>query len=817
MKLGGIVNKENKKRARGGLPQWLQRALPLSASILAGVLLLLGLLLGSLGLALSRAEAGGMQRSAGADILASAEQIPLAGSSGQSPVPTRIVVKLSAGAYVVSDAAGRSELVAARGHRTDLSQHGVHSGGTVGVLGLQVLDAPDQATLDTALAALQSDPGVVWAEETQPVFASAIPNDPYYSLEWAPAKVGLPTAWNTTTGSANVTVAVVDTGLDGAISDFAGRIVSPYSVIDSSSAWPYWDDTHGHGTAVAGVAASQGNNGVGIAGTAWGVNIMPVKISASGSSDDFTLAQGVIYAVNNGAEVINISFGGPNGSSTMQSAINYALGRGVVVVASAGNSGAGSGVSYPAAYPGVISVGATDSSDAVASFSSTGLGLAVSAPGVSILTWNPNAGGSMLSYWNGTSFSSPLVAGVAALMLSVNSSLTPAQVTSILEQTALDLGSAGWDAAYGYGRVRADAAVASAAGQSTTTTTPSSTTSTTVPQGGTVRYEDTDPRLIYSGSWATFTGASYSGGSMKQTSISGSTVTINFSGTGLTWITRKFPSSGRARVTLDGGTPVTVDLYSASQLYQQPAWTTGTLAYGPHTVVIAYTGQKNPSATSTYVNIDAVDVTGVSTGSIPTTTTTTAAPTTTSSTSTSTTSTSTTTTTTAPVTTTSTSTTTTSSSTTISTTSTTVPPGSTVRYEETNPLLIYAGSWATFTGASYSGGSMKQTSISGGTVTISFTGTSLTWITRKFPSSGRARVTLDGGTPVTVDLYSATQLYQQAVWTTGTLVNGPHKVVIAYSGQKNPSATFTYVNIDSVDVKGALTSAGALGIGGQIP
>jgi hypothetical protein len=209
---------------------------------------------------------------------------------------------------------------------------------------------------------------------------------------------------------------------------------------------------------------------------------------------------------------------------------------------------------------------------------------------------------------------------------------------------------------------------------------------------------------------------------------------------------------------------------------------------------------------------------GVSTGSIPTTTTSTAAPTTTSSTSTSTTSTSTTTTTTAPVTTTTTvSTTTTSSSTTTSTTSTTIPPGSTIRYEQTDARLIYAGAWATFLNNSYSARSIKQTSASGSTVTINFTGTCLTWITSKSSSNGWAWVTLDGGTPITVDLYSATQLYQQAVWTTGTLPNGNHKVVIAYTGQKNPSASLTYVNIDAVDVTGALTSSGSLGIGGQLP
>ena len=102
-----------------------------------------------------------------------------------------------------------------------------------------MLDVTDQATLDSTLASLRSEPGVEWAEETQPVYAAVVPNDPYYSYQWALPKVGLPTAWNSTTGSAGVTVAIVDTGLDENVADFAGRIVSPYSVVDGSASWPY--------------------------------------------------------------------------------------------------------------------------------------------------------------------------------------------------------------------------------------------------------------------------------------------------------------------------------------------------------------------------------------------------------------------------------------------------------------------------------------------------------------------------------------------------------------------------------------------------
>ena len=312
----------------------------------------------------------------------------------------------------------------------------------------------------------------------------------------------------------------------------------------------------------------------------------------------------------------------------MQSAVNYALAHNVVVVASAGNSGPGAGVAYPAAYPGVISVGATDSSDKIASFSSTGPGIVVSAPGVNILTWNVTSSETTPAYWDGTSFSSPMVAGVVALMRSVNSSLTPSQVMTILEQTALDLGTPGYDQSYGYGRVRADLAVAAAGGTPTTTsssttsttsaTTTSSTTSTTLPSGGTTRYEETNVNLLYAGTWTTLSGSTYSGGSFAYTSTAGASVTATFTGTHLTWIAKTGPSYGRARVTLDGGTPVMVDLYNPNMLAQQQVWNTGTLVSGNHTVKIEWTGQKNALSSYAYVDLDALDVTGTLTSALNT-------------------------------------------------------------------------------------------------------------------------------------------------------------------------------------------------------
>jgi subtilisin family serine protease len=744
-------------------------------------------------------------------------------TSGSPSAPVRIVVKLAPDTSLIANGhavpndqrtpkaegqtAGLSAdrvtaLVSDGVFRDDLSGLGLRQSAAVSALGIHVLELPAGTSSRDAIAHLQLQRGVLWAEEVQPVYASLVPNDPYYHDEWSPARIGLPSAWNVTTGSPSITIAVIDTGLAGTITDFAGRVVDPYSVVDGSPSWPYWNDTYGHGTAVAGVAASQGNNGVGMAGTAWGVSIMPVKISSQGSSDDVTLAQGVLYAVDHGADVINISFGGPGGSSTMQSAINTALSRGVVVVASAGNSGysASGNISYPAAYPGVISVGATDSADAIASFSSTGSALALSAPGAGILSWNPAAGTNALSYWDGTSFSSPLVAGVAALMLSANPSLTPTQVKDLLEQTALDLGSPGPDQYFGHGRVRADAAVAAAVALATTTTTSGSTTTTLA--GGTARYEQTAPAVKYAGTWSTSSATSYSGGSMKYTSTSGASATVSFTGTGLTWIARTGSQYGKAQVTLDGNAPIIVDLYGASAGYQTAVWNTGVLFYGTHTVKIAYTGRKNPASTYTYIDVDAFDVYTDGSGSPVTTTTTTTA-------------------TTEPVTTTTTSdaptTTTQSSTTTTSGSTTTTLPGGTARYEQTDPSLKCLGTWTTSSASLYSGGSMKYTSSAGASVTVAFTGTGLTWIARTGSQYGKAQVTLDANTPVIVDLYSSSAGYRTPVWNSGVLSSGTHTVKIAYTGQKNPASTYTYVDVDAFDVRGTLASAVTMGIGGVTP
>jgi subtilisin family serine protease len=370
--------------------------------------------------------------------------------------------------------------------------------GTVGGLGVTLLGFSDEqgpgeaaSEREDSLRKLALTPGVLWVDAGSPISACLVPNDPWYPPvgtsigQWGLARVGLPAAWDITTGLASVQVAFLDTGLNRDIADFSGRIVSPYSALTDSSVWPAWQDNDGHGSAVAAVAAARGNDGWGIAGAAWNVGIMPVKISESGDSDTLILAEAIDYAVDHGADVINISFATPPGvgpGQTLTEAVRYAIRKGVTVVAAAGNDGGP--VSYPAALDDVIAVGATTSSNTrwVKSDhgSNTGTGLDVVAPGAEILSYYPLSTTLFTDDYAGTSLACPLVSGIAALMLSKDSSLSPAEVDEILTSTAKDLGTSGWDAEYGAGLVDAAAAVADAAGISTTsTTTTTSTTSST--------------------------------------------------------------------------------------------------------------------------------------------------------------------------------------------------------------------------------------------------------------------------------------------------------------------------------------------------
>ena len=443
--------------------------------MVVGALLTLGVAV--LGLGSQGAQAEGAHTTSLASTVARA-----VGTYG--PSSDHVVVQLAPGAVL-----------------SDLLALGLRRAEPIGSQGAYVLDVmptADQVRITAILEELRRVPGVLRAERGAVRKACLVPNDPFYYAsspsqgQWSLPWIGMPAAWDMETGSSDVVVAILDTGLDKDLPDFEGRIVSPYSVLDHGTDWPYWRDNSGHGTAVAGVAVAQGNDAQGMAGVAWNVKIMPVKIANYGDTNDYDLADGIYWAVDHGADVVNISFAGDIATAVEEDAVNYALARDVIVVAAAGNK-AWRGIYYPAALPGVIAVGATAESPANSRtfFSATGPELDLVAPGTDI--WSHAVGSGAWAWWSGTSFSAPIVSGVCALLRSADPAITFAEVIDILRESANDLGPIGWDQEFGWGIVDADEAVMQASGAVTTTTTtklpptttttaPPSTTTTTAPR-----------------------------------------------------------------------------------------------------------------------------------------------------------------------------------------------------------------------------------------------------------------------------------------------------------------------------------------------
>jgi thermitase len=311
-------------------------------------------------------------------------------------------------------------------------------------------------------AALGSDPNVLYAEPDYVAHAQpTTPNDPSYGSQWGLPKIGAPAAWDVTTGSSSMIIAIVDTGIDLTHPDLscAGKLTAARWNFVGGNSYP--NDDNGHGTHVAGIAAACGNNGVGVAGVAWGARLMPVKVlDSSGSGYYSDIAAGITYAVDNGAKVINLSLGGAGSSTTLANAVQYAHDHGVLVVAAAGNCAQGGSscgnltnpVMYPAAYPTVLAVAATDSGDQWASFSEHQPYVDVAAPGVSIYSTLRSGNYGTMS---GTSMATPFVSGLAALLWSLTPSFTVDQIANTIEAAADDLGAPGKDDYYGYGRINA--------------------------------------------------------------------------------------------------------------------------------------------------------------------------------------------------------------------------------------------------------------------------------------------------------------------------------------------------------------------------
>ena len=305
---------------------------------------------------------------------------------------------------------------------------------------------------------LQDDPATTSVAVADPVRVAT--DDTEFTEQWAFPRLRLPEAWTTSDGS-GITVAVVDTGVDSAHPDLAGNLVPGVEVVGAVASNNVADG-HGHGTHVSGIIAAVTDNGIGVAGVAPAATVMPVKALADdGTGWSSDVAEGVIYAVDHGAGVINLSLSS-SGNSVLAQAVEYARSRGVVVVAAGGNARRlGSPTAYPAALPGVIAVAATDATDTDAAFSNTGTYIDVAAPGVAIRSTLPEGTYGGMS---GTSMAAPHVSAIAALLLAEIADAGPVAsgdpVFDLLTRTAEDLGPPGWDPAFGYGLVDPVAALA---------------------------------------------------------------------------------------------------------------------------------------------------------------------------------------------------------------------------------------------------------------------------------------------------------------------------------------------------------------------
>ena len=347
----------------------------------------------------------------------------------------------------------------------------------IGQSNLYVVDLPTTASEQAVVQQLAHHPFLKFAELDRRVKSTFVPNDPYFGSEWHLSKVGAPTAWDSTQGN-GVTIAILDSGVDGAHPDLLPNLVAGYNFVDNNTNTA---DACGHGTAVAGTAAAATNNSTGVAGIAGQSKIMPVRIAYFDTAYNgcyayySTVANGITYAADHGARIANASYGGLAGSSTIQSAGQYLKSKGGLLFVSAGNDGINA--NFPATST-MIPVSATDGNDAITSWSSYGDYVALSAPGVGLYTTSQ---GSAYGSWSGTSFSSPLTAGVGALLMAANPSLDNLTIENLLYSTAVDLGTTGRDIYYGYGRVNAAAGVQAAIARSVTVDTQPPAASITAP------------------------------------------------------------------------------------------------------------------------------------------------------------------------------------------------------------------------------------------------------------------------------------------------------------------------------------------------
>ena len=341
-----------------------------------------------------------------------------------------------------------------------LADHGLQFRREISDIGVVVAEPLDPVEFKrSGLPALRTSSDVLYIEQNQEYRAIAVPNDPLYSEQSQMKRMNVESAWGRSTGSADVVVAISDTGIDGVHEDLAGQLwVNPGEIPDNGiddDSNGYVDDIQGwdfvgkdnlpadenrHGTHVAGIVAAGSDNGIGVAGVSWRTRLMAVRfLDENGSGTTEGGIDTLVYAAKNGAQIINASWGGGGKSDALSDAIDFAWNRGAILVAAAGNdsSNSDSTAHYPSAYPnpGVVSVASSSADGVLSSFSNFGrISVDVVAPGSSVLSTLPGDAYGRLS---GTSMAAPMVSGVAALMLGYAPALSALDLRNALFNAAI--------------------------------------------------------------------------------------------------------------------------------------------------------------------------------------------------------------------------------------------------------------------------------------------------------------------------------------------------------------------------------------------
>lgn len=351
------------------------------------------------------------------------------------------------GRLIVRERAGLSAAALSDG----LQRSGARRIGAVAPVGATVIEVPERE-LSAIEATLRRSGLFKSVERDYLVTIAEEPNDTYYAAQWGLARIAAPAAWELSSG-AGVVVAVLDTGIEASHPDLQGPTLPGYDFVNDDDDPA---DDHGHGTRMCGIIAAQRGNAEGIAGTAPGATLLPVKVlDWEGLGSYSAVASGITYAVDQGARVLNLSLVGPVQSDLLQDAVDYATAHDVIVVAASGNYGS-NGPAYPAATAGAVAVSAINGADARPGFSNYGAWISFAAPGVDIAT--TSLGGSYASS-SGTSPAAAFGSGILALLLSANPTLVRAEAIERVENGAVDLGGHGWDPLYGWGRADAYAAL----------------------------------------------------------------------------------------------------------------------------------------------------------------------------------------------------------------------------------------------------------------------------------------------------------------------------------------------------------------------